>query len=135
MVCLYCHGETKVTNSRSQKRQNQVWRRRQCLSCKANFTTHEKLALEGALALKASNGQLTSFQSEKLLISLYESCRHRPNAASDASALLGTCLAKISLLASSGIIDRKQIIENVGEVLAHFDQAASIHYRAFHQVS
>ena len=54
MVCIYCGGETKVTNSRLQKRNNQVWRRRQCLECKGVFTTHEAVDLSSALLIDKS---------------------------------------------------------------------------------
>jgi transcriptional repressor NrdR len=66
MVCIYCGGETKVTNSRLQRRNNQVWRRRECLACQSVFTTHESVELESALSV-SQNGRLTPFLPDLLL--------------------------------------------------------------------
>jgi hypothetical protein len=42
MICPYCsHDGTRVTDSRATH--NQVWRRRECLSCKQRFTTAETI--------------------------------------------------------------------------------------------
>lgn len=83
----------------------------------------------------ASGYKLAPLSPDKLLISLYKSCQHRPRATNDASALAETCLAKIQRRANSGVIARSEIAEVASEVLARFDAAASVHYRAFHENS
>lgn len=132
MVCIYCQDPTRVINSRPQKRLNQVWRRRRCQTCGASFTTHERLELANALMVK-NGSKLTPLEPAKLLISLYKSCQHRTNAASDASALADTCLAMIQRRTSNGIIAKTDLQAIIQEVLGNFDQAASTHYQAFHQ--
>jgi transcriptional regulator NrdR family protein len=88
MVCVYCGSETKVTNSRHQKRTNQVWRRRQCLKCTALFTTEEKTDHTSLWKVKKNNEEtLVAFSRDKLFLSIYKSCEHRLNALADAASL------------------------------------------------
>lgn len=134
MVCVYCQGETRVINSRPQKRLNQIWRRRRCQACDASFTTHEKLESESILVVK-NGSKLARLEPSKLLISLYKSCRHRTHAARDASALADTCLAMIQRRSSNGIVEKNDLQAIIQEVLNDFDQAASTHYQAFHDLS
>jgi transcriptional repressor NrdR len=131
MVCIYCSGNTQVINSRLQKRANSVWRRRKCLSCQAVFTTSEVAQYDGSWRVQ-SGKQLTAFSRDKLLLSIYESVRHRPEALQDASALTETIIGKLRHTASGGLLTIKDIILAVQATLNNFDEAASVHYRAFH---
>src|SRR3989304_4690404 len=65
MVCAYCDNDTRVTNSRRQKRSNQVWRRRQCKVCNAVFTTLEAVDLPTTLIVD-SRGRSEPFLPDKL---------------------------------------------------------------------
>ena len=69
MVCLQCGSETKVVNSRLQKRSNQVWRRRQCSSCQSIFTTQETADYSSIWLVKHSSGKLVPFSRDKLFLS------------------------------------------------------------------
>lgn len=131
MVCIYCSGPTQVTNSRLQKRSNQVWRRRQCRECQAVFTTIESVDTSQALSVQSANG-LTPFSREILLLSVYDSLRHRKTAVSDATALTGTIIGKLRPHIQDGAITRNQIVKTTAEVLDRFDKAAAVSYRAFH---
>lgn len=137
MVCPYCGHELAVNNSRPQKSHNQIWRRRLCKACGAIFTSIEALDLTKALvvAKNGANGSksaLTPFNRDKLFISLYESLRHRPAAASDARGLCDTLTAHIIKNAESGHIDSRTIINLTLSTLRRFDMAAATHYAAFH---
>lgn len=113
---------------------NRIWRRRRCTSCLAVFTTTETVEL-GQCLIVASDGSETAlapFSPEKLLISLYESCRHRPTAVSDASALAGTIQAQILTLAQNGIINRHTLLNLVTRTLRRFDQTAAVYYQAYY---
>jgi transcriptional repressor NrdR len=131
MVCIHCGQKTQVTNSRPQHRTNQVWRRRACLSCKAIFSTLEA-ADYGAAWLVRSSGGLTPFNRDKLFLSLYHSCQHRPAAISDATALTDTVISKILAQAHDGVIGAPVIAATVAAALNRFDKPASVHYQAFH---
>ncbi|MDB5175913.1 MAG: NrdR family transcriptional regulator [Candidatus Saccharibacteria bacterium] len=132
MVCIYCSGNTQVINSRLQKRANSVWRRRKCLNCQAVFTTSEVAQYDGSWRVQ-SGKQLIAFSRDKLLLSIYESVRHRPEALQDASALTETIIGKLRHTASDGLLTIKDIIVVAQAILNNFDDAAYVHYRAFHQ--
>lgn len=137
MVCLYCSRELTVSNSRPQLSRNQVWRRRPCKACEAVFTSIESIDLSKALIVSkpAGDGQaplLSAFERDKLFISLYESLRHRPAAASDARGLCDTIVAHIIKKADHGNISPRTIFSLALNTLSHFDAAAASHYTAFH---
>jgi len=121
-------------NSRHQKRLNQKWRRHLCTDCSAIFTTIE--AFEPASSLSVSSGKkVTAFDRETLFISIYESLRHRPSAASDAKALTDTILARLALQAERATLSREKIVTTTTDALKNFDRAAHTHYLAFHKIS
>lgn len=132
MVCLQCGHKTQVINSRPRRRVNQVWRRRQCLSCAAIFSTTE-VADYGALwAVRQPSGALKPFDRDKLLLSLHRSCQHRSTALADAAGLTDTIIAKLRARAVAGQLDTRQIAQTAQVALNRFDTAASVHYQAFH---
>ena len=135
MVCLYCGGSTQVTNSRLQKNHNQVWRRRTCIACGSIFTTHERPDLESGLRVQMADGGLLPFHREQLLISIYESCKHRLQPASDATALTDTITARLISHAAQGLLERDAVATVAHDVLARFDQAAATIYTAYHPVA
>lgn len=136
MVCWYCGGATKVTNSRHQKRQNTVWRRRQCLGCSSLVTTEETISYESVLMVQTSNGRLVAFSRDKLLISLYKSLAHRPTASSDAAALCNTILGAVRTAQDASALISQQLIANhAASCLTRFDDLAGHHYRAYHPVT
>ncbi|MEK7059984.1 MAG: hypothetical protein AAB971_04490 [Patescibacteria group bacterium] len=132
MVCIHCGEETQVINSRPQKRLNQVWRRRKCLSCKAIFTTEEVAQYEASWAVRGADGALQAFNRDKLLLSLYKSCEHRQTALEDARALTNTIINKLRSQAKDGVIGRSTIVQVSQVALNRFDVVASVHYQAFH---
>jgi transcriptional repressor NrdR len=134
MVCVYCGSDTQVTNSRHQKRANQVWRRRKCTSCGAIFSTLEGIDTSQALSVQKKNG-LEPFSRDTLLITVYDSLRHRKTALRDATALTATIISTLTPLADNAVIDRDVVATVTATVLQRFDKPAATHYRAFHPVS
>jgi len=132
MLCIYCGNDTQVVNSRLQKRANQVWRRRKCLTCGAVFTSHEAAAYDGAWRVLEQNGQYVPFKQNKLLISLYKSLEHRSAALEDATALCETVLGNLLRASNRGVLEPEQIRAIALEALQHFDNPAAVHYAAFH---
>ena len=90
---------------------------------------------EGTLAVRDTQGKLSPFLRDRLLISLHTSCAHRPTALSDAIALTDTVLAHLRALQQHGSIESDQITETALEVLKRFDNAAYVHYHAFHPLA
>jgi transcriptional repressor NrdR len=134
MVCVYCGSETKVTNSRHQKRHNQVWRRRKCLACGNIFSSLEVVDLSQALMVD-KNGRLEPFQREKLLLSIYESLRHRKDAVEAATALTQTIVGQLIAQIVNASLPRNTITEITAVALARFDHAAGVQYTAFHPLA
>lgn len=132
MVCIYCSNITRVTNSRLQKRSNSVWRRRQCIQCGATVTTSERVALESAV-LVLSESHSEPFSRDKLLISIFESCKHRNDAISAAPELTDTVITALYPFISEGSVDKTQLLHTSTAVLERFDNAAAVHYKAYHR--
>ncbi|MGH3053799.1 MAG: hypothetical protein ACRDL7_02335, partial [Gaiellaceae bacterium] len=125
MVCIYCSSSTNVTNSRLQKRANQVWRRRHCTSCGANFTTHEVVDLGSAIAVQRSSKDIQPFSRDRLFTSVYDSLKHRRDALGDATALTLTIIGQLLPHVNNGRLDRDVIAAVTSAVLERFDMAAS----------
>lgn len=132
MVCVQCGSQTRVVNSRWQKRANQVWRRRQCQDCGAVFTSEESAAYGASWAVKSPSGALKPFSRDKLLLSLHRSLQHRKTALEDAGGLADTVIGRLSGAVTDGTIESRAIISASQVALNRFDKSASVHYAAFH---
>lgn len=132
MVCVHCGHGTRVSNSRPQRRGNRVWRRRQCKDCGATFTTLETTDYGAAWLVKAAEGQLEPFSRDKLFLTLYDACRHRPDAVREAADLTDTVIRTVSPLARDGAIAAADITAAAQTVLKRFDMAAGVHFAVFH---
>lgn len=136
MVCLYCGSATQVTNSRLKKATNQVWRRRSCLACGNNFTTYETVELEHSIVVrygKQGRKLLRPLVPDLLFVSIYEACKHRAHAVTDARELSQTALNNLRKhCVRGGVIERDDIVLTVERVLENFDQTAMAVYKAFH---
>ena len=133
MVCVYCGGDTGVVNSRPQKRDNRVWRRRRCKSCGAVFSTEEAARLDQAWQVSGPRERLRPFSRDKLFMSLYDSCRHRTTALSDARGLTETVIGKLAAHVAGGTVGTGDITGVAQVVLNRFDKAASVYYAARHR--
>ncbi|MBN2468325.1 MAG: transcriptional repressor NrdR [Deltaproteobacteria bacterium] len=83
MKCPYCRDlENRVIDSRMSKDGNVIRRRRECLSCKRRFTTHERIEEILPMVIK-TNGSREPFDEKKILIGLQRACQKRPITAED----------------------------------------------------
>jgi transcriptional regulator NrdR family protein len=132
MVCIYCQSETRVINSRLQKRVNNIWRRRKCESCKAVFTSVESPAFDKQLTVQQSPSHVQPFSRDQLFLSVYDSLKHRKTALNDASALTDTIVGHLLPRIQNAALESITIAEEANKILKRFDKVASVHYRAFH---
>ena len=133
MVCIYCGGNTQVTNSRLQKRNNTVWRRRLCSSCCQLFTTIEQADLAGSIRI-IHDTTLKPFSRDQLLMDVYEACKHRTQPLEDAQALTLTMSGQIIReLASDGTISHAKFTDIILTILERFDPVAATVYKAYHR--
>jgi transcriptional regulator NrdR family protein len=77
---------------------------------------------------------LQPFSRDKLFMSLYESCKHRPTALTDADGLTSTVTHLLLQQLSEGSIGREEIIMITTAVLERFDRTAATIYSAYHAV-
>lgn len=133
MICIYCGGKTQVTNSRHQKRLNHNWRRRECYTCHAVFTTLESPELATSLLVTRQTGSVSPFSRDKLFASLLKALGHRTSAVDDASALTATITAKLLQNTSRASVSPADIVKTTLEVLKRFDTAAAVQYQAYHK--
>ena len=132
MVCIYCSSETRVVNSRHQKRTNKVWRRRTCLNCGTTFTSLEGVDLRGSITVRHMK-QLQPFERDKLFLSVHDSLKHRKTAQSDSTGLTDTIISLLYPHMRHAIVEKTDIIEITLKVLKRFDKVAATHYQAFHK--
>jgi transcriptional repressor NrdR len=131
MVCAYCGHETRVTNSRLQKRNNQVWRRRQCEACKAVFTTHEAIDLSSAL-LVGSGASTSPFLPDLLFTDTLLALQDRKDAHIAAREISSTVIQKLLKMPEKPQFSSKTISKTTAEVLKRFDKRAYLRYVAEH---
>jgi len=133
MVCIHCGANSKVTNSRPHRRNQLIWRRRQCLNCGRIWSSYETSDPSTLIVVKSKDDQLVPFDRDKLFVSIYNSCQHRVQPIKDTSALCATIMPAVYKAQVDGVIGHQQLIHIVAQTLSRFDQAATVHYQAFHQ--
>lgn len=76
MKCPYCgYADSKVIDSRDVN--DGIRRRRQCLGCRARFTTYERLQPTGLFVIKKDKRR-EEFSQDKLLSGIHKACEKRP---------------------------------------------------------
>jgi transcriptional repressor NrdR len=75
MKCIYCSGETRVTDKRESP--DGTRRRRECLKCRKRFTTYERPDKKEIMIVK-KGGRRERFNLEKLRGGLMRACEKRP---------------------------------------------------------
>jgi transcriptional repressor NrdR len=131
MVCVYCGHETRVTNSRLQKRSNQVWRRRQCEACKAVFTTHEHVDLTQALLVNYKGSQ-KPFLQDLLFTDVLFALQDRKDVYTAAREVTSTVIQKLLKHTDNPLFTPKVISKVTSDVLKRFDKRAHLRYSAEH---
>ena len=77
MKCPYCgHSDDRVLDTRDQKEGEQIRRRRECLSCRARFTTVEILSVSYPFIAK-KDSRREPFSKEKVMKGIQAACQKR----------------------------------------------------------
>ncbi|MFI5240761.1 MAG: ATP cone domain-containing protein [Candidatus Saccharimonadia bacterium] len=131
MKCPFCREtKTDVYNSRATNAQNQVWRRRRCLSCGQSFTSYEQPDLR-YLLVGDKNGKTGHFSRPRLFSSIYEAFESSHATPETIDAVTDTVEEKILDLKQS-IITSKQIATIILITLKHFHAPAFLRYLSGH---
>lgn len=137
MRCPFCgYQDTKVIDSRLLGDGEQVRRRRECLSCKARFTTYETAELSLPRIIK-NDGRRESFSDEKLRRGVLRALEKRPVPMSRIEAAINTIKRTIRETGEREIKSR-DVGDIVMDVLRGLDQVAYVRfasvYRSFEDV-
>ena len=76
--------------------------------------------------------RLVSFSRDRLYLSIYESCKHRPTAIDDATALTLTVITALRPKIDGGVVERDTVIATTAATLSNFDRTAAAVYTAYH---
>ncbi|HKX73719.1 MAG TPA: hypothetical protein VJM32_06905 [Candidatus Saccharimonadales bacterium] len=136
MVCPFClHKKTDVFNSRAGARLNQIWRRRRCPECGAQFTTYES-ADPGSILTVQDGKKLIPFSHSRLLLELLQVCDHRQDLDDAVPYLAHTIEQKLFKAAGTAqnlALTKAQLVETISETLQHYDSVAYVKYIGRHQ--
>ena len=137
MHCPFCaHIDTRVIDSRLLGEGDQIRRRRECISCKARFTTYETAELSLPRIIK-SDGRRETFSDEKLRSGITKALEKRPVSMERVEDAINDVKRRIR---ESGEreIDTVRIGELVMDALRGLDQVAYVRfasvYRSFEDV-
>src|SRR3989344_4159126 len=129
MRCVTCsHAETKVVETRETS--DSTRRRRECLECKARFTTYERSEPQELIVLK-KNGSKQAFDPEKLLGGVKRACEKGPVTTEQIDELISQVEAKAR--ESGKEISSQSIGEWVMERLAKIDEVAYIRFASVYR--
>lgn len=124
VVCTLCQHKTKVTNSRPFRAGAEVWRRRECLSCRHVFTTYERYNYRDITVLKRSGAQ-EELNTDKILLSI----AYAAKSPSEAIELAKTVIEKLAI--SNQTIKSTDIAHVVINTLANYSKAAHARYNSY----
>jgi transcriptional repressor NrdR len=134
MFCINCFSpSTAVANSRPNKKQPSVWRRRRCSECGTVFTTYERPSLADNKALQLPDGSQEGFNLGKLIISITKAFAHLPAEAAYNSLWLAQTVED-RLSTQREVITPEDIEAATHDVLHHFDELAAMQYAAQHHM-
>ena len=130
MKCPFCATEeSKVIDSRSWD--DSIRRRRECLQCKARFTTYERVEKQETMVVKRS-GKRESYDEGKVLAGIMRACERRPVD----RKMMKRIAEEITMwvqLAFEGEVHSVQIGEKVMEKLLQIDEVAYIRFASVYQ--
>lgn len=134
MFCINCfHKNTKVTNSRPNKKQPHIWRRRHCPTCNTTFTTYERPSLADNKSVILPGGKTDTFNLGKLILSISRAFTHAPREA-EYNALWLAQSVEDTLSTERETVTPEDIEAVTHTMLKRFDELAAIQYAAQHHL-
>ncbi|MCB9677892.1 MAG: transcriptional repressor NrdR [Alphaproteobacteria bacterium] len=128
MRCPDCaHEESRVVDSRTTG--DSIRRRRQCASCGARFTTHERIEQRLPWILKR-DGRRELYDREKVLHGITLACRKRPLGPGDIEA---AALRVESRLEGTVECSTREVGDAVMAVLREMDPVAYVRFASVYQ--
>ena len=132
MNCPKCDfEESKVIDSRSVQRGENIRRRRECISCSFRFTTYEYIQFKPIIVIKKT-GDRQEFDRKKLETSFFLACQKRPISQDLIQNSIKSIEEKINNV-SNVEINSSLIGELVMERLRIIDKVAFIRYASVYR--
>lgn len=133
MFCINCfYPSTQVANSRPNKKQPLVWRRRHCTKCGATFTTSERPSLAHNQQVHTST-ESVPFNLGRLIVSLARAFQH-DQVRGNMEALDLALTIQTELATELQTITSEDIAAVAHQVLKRYDELAAMQYAAQHQL-
>ncbi len=133
MQCPVCEkGESKVVDSREVDHGRAIRRRRECLECKARFSTYEQLELLELNVIKRDN-RIEPYDLEKIEQGLKHSLSKRPFTENEIKEVLAEIEREIVKESKDCKIRTSKIGEIILRRLRDCDEVAYIRFASVHR--
>lgn len=129
MKCLFCDGETKVTNKRDVG--GITRRRRECLKCKRRFTTYEQPEFKEIMVIK-KDGSREVFDHDKIKKGMTKACEKRPVSIDKINKVIQAIEAKLRD-SNKKEVRARTIGEMVMKALKKLDEVAYIRFASVYK--
>lgn len=138
MNCPVCEkSESKVVDSREVDEGQAIRRRRECLKCKARFSTYEQLEVLDLSVIK-KDGRVEPYSLEKIEAGLRQALKKRPVSEKEVKSILANIEREVVNVAVDGKIKTGRIGEVVLKELKNWDEVGYIRfasvYRSFDSI-
>jgi transcriptional regulator NrdR family protein len=134
MFCINCfHKNTAVVNSRPNKKQPHIWRRRKCSDCGHTFTTYERPSLSDNTPVQLDNGTQDRFNLGRLVLSIAKAFNHSPSQAKN-NALWLAQTVEDTLSVERQHITPEDITATTHQVLKRYDEMGAMQYAIQHNL-
>lgn len=130
MKCIFCEGETKVTDKRDSN--GETRRRRECLKCKKRFTTYERTE-ELNLTVVKKDSSREPFSRDKMKAGILKACEKRPVETEKIDAIVSNIEMKIQNKIKGKEVASKAIGELVMKELKKLDKVAYIRFASVYR--
>ena len=130
MRCIFCSGETKVTDKRDSD--GETRRRRECLKCKKRFTTYERAEEPNFIVVKKDKSR-EPFSREKLKKGIEKACEKRPIETENIDKIINEIKRTIREKIKGKEISSIEIGELVMKSLKKLDKVAYIRFASVYR--
>jgi transcriptional repressor NrdR len=130
MKCIFCDGETKVTDKRDGN--GETRRRRECLKCKKRFTTYERVEDPNFIVIKKDKSR-EPFSREKLRSGIERACEKRPIETEEIDRVVSEIERRLRNKIKGKEVESRIIGEEVMKQLKKLDKVAYIRFASVYR--
>jgi len=132
MKCPYCgHLENKVVDSRLNKENTIIRRRRSCEACGQRFTTYERLEVMMPMLIK-KDGRREAYDRYKVVSGLKKACEKRPVSMADIDEFVDALERELQDMGEREV-PTQWVGEKMMEGLAKLDEVAYVRFASVYR--